>query len=217
MALAGIGSIIGRGVLYPAVSLVSRNPEGSHNHPAGDARALAQSRLSLLLALEVAPCKRVREFTEGVIAPVDTEAAQTLLVGRDPQVRHELSGLLHHGTPTPCAEEEKYRHRYLFPRHNRGPLCFYSGKRFGGPFKNTSKNNLLERPQLKALARLGAWYVVANPASVHGLEYAYLAGQTAPQIESRAGFEVDGVQIRVRLDYGAGFIESRGWYRNAGQ
>jgi hypothetical protein len=58
---------------------------------------LAQSRLSLLLALEVAPCKRVREFTEGVIAPVDTEAAQTLLVGRDPQVRHELSGVLHHG------------------------------------------------------------------------------------------------------------------------
>jgi transposase InsO family protein len=42
-------------VLYPAVSLVSSNPEGSHNHPARDARALAQGRLSLLLALEVAP------------------------------------------------------------------------------------------------------------------------------------------------------------------
>jgi hypothetical protein len=32
--------------------------EGSHNHPARDARALAQSRLSLLLALEVAPTGR---------------------------------------------------------------------------------------------------------------------------------------------------------------
>ncbi|HEY4782083.1 MAG TPA: hypothetical protein VIH54_09720, partial [Chthoniobacterales bacterium] len=31
------------------------NPEGSHNHPARDARALAQGRLSLLLASEVAP------------------------------------------------------------------------------------------------------------------------------------------------------------------
>jgi hypothetical protein len=39
-------------VLYPAVSLVSSNPQGSHNHPARDARALAQSRLSRLLALE---------------------------------------------------------------------------------------------------------------------------------------------------------------------
>src|SRR5216683_6895205 len=43
---------------YPAVSLVSINPEGSHNHPARDARALAQGRLSLLLALEVAPTGR---------------------------------------------------------------------------------------------------------------------------------------------------------------
>src|ERR1700730_11206794 len=33
----------------------SINPEGSHNHPARDARALAQGRLSLLLALEVVP------------------------------------------------------------------------------------------------------------------------------------------------------------------
>jgi len=41
-------------VLYPAVSLVSINPEGSHNHPAGDARALASGRLSALLALEIA-------------------------------------------------------------------------------------------------------------------------------------------------------------------
>jgi hypothetical protein len=31
------------------------NPAGSHNHPARDTRALAQGRLSLLLALEVAP------------------------------------------------------------------------------------------------------------------------------------------------------------------
>src|SRR6202007_2367323 len=41
-------------VFYPALSLVSINPSGSHNHPARDARALAQGRLSPLLALEVA-------------------------------------------------------------------------------------------------------------------------------------------------------------------
>src|SRR5258707_15647962 len=43
---------------YPAESLVSINPAGSHNHPARDPRALAQSRLSLLLALEVVPTGR---------------------------------------------------------------------------------------------------------------------------------------------------------------
>jgi hypothetical protein len=50
---------------YPAVSLVSINPEGSHSHPARDPRALAQSRLSLLLALEVAPTGRATADRDG--------------------------------------------------------------------------------------------------------------------------------------------------------
>src|SRR5215469_6128691 len=52
-------------VLYPAVSLVSSNPGGSHDHPAGDARALAQSRISPLLALEVAPTRRATADRRG--------------------------------------------------------------------------------------------------------------------------------------------------------
>lgn len=59
-----------------------------------------------------------------------------------------------------------------------------------------------------------AWYVV-DP-TVDGLVYAHLAGEGGPQIESRAGFDVDGVETRVRLDFGATFIDWRGWYRNAG-
>jgi hypothetical protein len=61
------------------------------------------------------------------------------------------------------------------------------------------------------------WYVWANPASVDSLEYAYLAGNAGPQVESQAGFRIDGVEIRVRLDYGAGFVDFRGAYTNAGQ
>jgi hypothetical protein len=53
------------GFFCPAVSLVSINPEGSHNHPARDARALAQGRLSLLLALEVAPTGRATADRHG--------------------------------------------------------------------------------------------------------------------------------------------------------
>lgn len=62
-----------------------------------------------------------------------------------------------------------------------------------------------------------AWYLVGDPATIDGLEYAYLAGAPGPQTESRAGFEVDGVQTKVRLDYGAGFVDFRGWYRNPGK
>src|SRR5258708_6706296 len=52
-------------VLYPAVSLVSINPEGSHDHTARDARALAQGRLSALLAW--------KSRRQGGRPPVETE------------------------------------------------------------------------------------------------------------------------------------------------
>lgn len=61
-----------------------------------------------------------------------------------------------------------------------------------------------------------AWYVVADPATIDGLEYAYLEGAPGPQIETRQGFEVDGVQIKVRLDFGCGWIDYRGWQKNPG-
>ena len=62
-----------------------------------------------------------------------------------------------------------------------------------------------------------AWYIVADKGEVPGIEYAHLTGAEGPQITSRAGFEVDGIQTRVRLDFGAGWMDHRGWYRNAGE
>jgi hypothetical protein len=62
-----------------------------------------------------------------------------------------------------------------------------------------------------------AWYLAAAPELIAGLEYAYLEGNEGPQIETRNGFDVDGVEIKVRLDYGAGWIDHRGWFRNDGQ
>src|SRR5258708_9613391 len=60
-------------VLYGAGSLVSFYPAGSHNHPARDTRALAQGRLSLLLALEDAPTGRATADRHGAarIDPAD--------------------------------------------------------------------------------------------------------------------------------------------------
>ncbi|MFT4015066.1 MAG: Mu-like prophage major head subunit gpT family protein [Paracoccus sp. (in: a-proteobacteria)] len=75
------------------------------------------------------------------------------------------------------------------------------------PFDNLT---LLVEPRLTDTAQ---FYIVADPATVDGLEYAYLEGAPGPQIETRAGFEVDGVQIKVRLDFGSGWIDHRGWYR----
>jgi hypothetical protein len=52
-------------VLRPAISLVSINPTGSYDHKTRDARALAQSWLSRLLALDIAPT--------GGRPPIDTK------------------------------------------------------------------------------------------------------------------------------------------------
>ncbi len=62
------------------------------------------------------------------------------------------------------------------------------------------------------LADTGRWYLAADPAEIDGLEYAYLEGEPGPQIETQAGFDVDGVKVKVRLDFGAGFVDWRGWY-----
>ncbi|MEM0906906.1 MAG: prohead protease/major capsid protein fusion protein [Pseudomonadota bacterium] len=60
------------------------------------------------------------------------------------------------------------------------------------------------------------WYIAAAPGEVDGLEYAYLEGQEGPQTDTRAGFDVDGVQVKVRLDFGAGFVDWRSWFMNEG-
>jgi phage major head subunit gpT-like protein/phage head maturation protease len=78
---------------------------------------------------------------------------------------------------------------------------------FGG------KLDLLVETRLSSATR---WYLVSDPATTEGLEYSYLQGEEGPQIETKQGFEIDGMAFKVRLDFGAAFLEHRGWFRNAG-
>lgn len=73
--------------------------------------------------------------------------------------------------------------------------------------------SLVVEPRLSSATR---WYVTADPGEIDGLEFAYLSRAEGPQVESRSGWDVDGVEIRVILDFGAGFIDHRGWFMNAG-
>jgi hypothetical protein len=61
-----------------------------------------------------------------------------------------------------------------------------------------------------------SWYVVASPSEIDGLEYAHLEGEGGPQVASEMGFDVDAVRFRVRLDFGGGWIDHRGWFKNPG-
>jgi hypothetical protein len=69
--------------------LVSINPAGSHDHPARDARALAQDRLSLLLALEVASSGRATADRYGA-ARVDSADERRKSVWGAPRIHGEL-------------------------------------------------------------------------------------------------------------------------------
>ena len=60
-----------------------------------------------------------------------------------------------------------------------------------------------------------AWYLAASPGQI-GMEYAYLEGSERPQVETRIGFDIDGTEWKVRLDFGGGFADTRGIFKNPG-
>ena len=73
----------------------------------------------------------------------------------------------------------------------------------------------ISEPRLDA-ASATSWYLAASPNQIDTIEYAYLEGQQGAYIETRNGFDVDGVEIKCRLDFGAKAIDWRGLYKNPG-
>lgn len=61
-----------------------------------------------------------------------------------------------------------------------------------------------------------AWYLSADPNQIDVVEYAYLEGENGPTVESRIGFDVDGLEIKCRHDFGAKVIDFRGLFKNPG-
>lgn len=59
------------------------------------------------------------------------------------------------------------------------------------------------------------WYMFANPATIDTIEYSFLDGEEI-FTEQKIGFEVDGMQVKVRMVFGAKAIEHRGMYKNVG-
>jgi hypothetical protein len=70
--------------------------------------------------------------------------------------------------------------------------------------------------RLDAVASVGVtnWFVAVDPSQIDTIEYCYLEGQQGVYIETRQGFEVDGVEIKARLDFAAGAIDFRGLAKN---
>ena len=76
---------------------------------------------------------------------------------------------------------------------------------------NANPYNTLQvivEPRLDA-ASATTWYLAAGNQSA--LEYGYLDGAEGVQITQQDGFEVDGLQIKARLDFGCGWVAPVGW------
>jgi hypothetical protein len=56
------------------------------------------------------------------------------------------------------------------------------------------------------------WYGFADYNQVDTFEYAYLSGTDGPRVEQRLGFAIEGIELKVALDFGVGLIDYRGCY-----
>lgn len=86
------------------------------------------------------------------------------------------------------------------------------------PATTADVNPFAGRLQLVVDRRLSAapWHLVADPDLVPSLEFAHIEGMEGPSFETREGFDVDGVETKVRLICGGGWIDHRGWFKNPG-
>ncbi len=79
----------------------------------------------------------------------------------------------------------------------------------------TKKLQVIVEPRLDAVSETG-WYLFADPQLAPVIEYAYLEEHEGPYFESRNGFERDAMEIKLRLDFGAGLVDYRGVYHQPG-
>lgn len=72
--------------------------------------------------------------------------------------------------------------------------------------------------QIVATSRVAPlpWYVFADPSIHPCLKVVFLNGQSEPEIEQEEHFESGGLRWRVELPHGAGAVDYRGGFKNAG-
>lgn len=71
----------------------------------------------------------------------------------------------------------------------------------------------ISEPRLDAVSKTN-WYLAGDPAQIDVVELAYLEGQQGLFTETRMGFDVDGMEVKVRQDVAAKAIDHRGLWKN---
>jgi hypothetical protein len=78
--------------------------------------------------------------------------------------------------------------------------------------------SVIAEPRLAGLSggSTTAWYLASSPNDIDIIVLGTLDGENGPMVESRVGFDVDGLEIKVRHDVAAKVVDHRGLYKNAG-
>ena len=105
------------------------------------------------------------------------------------------------------AQIENVGWQYTTPEYNAATAATVN------PFRGQLQ--LIVEPRLDASSGT-AWYMAADSNMVDTIEYCYLEGQNGVYIETRQGFDVDGMEIKARLDFAAKAIDYGGLYKNVG-
>lgn len=72
------------------------------------------------------------------------------------------------------------------------------------------KLSLVVEPRLTG----DAWYLLADPASVPSIQYAYLSAAQGVQIQRQEAWDTLGLKYRAFLDFGCGWLDWRGAFRS---
>lgn len=94
-----------------------------------------------------------------------------------------------------------------------GPIVPNASSSFN-PF--SGKYTILSEPRLTVASGAQPWYLSAEPGQIDVIELSYLEGQAGAYMESRQGFDVEGIEIKCRLDFAAKVLDHRGLYKNIG-
>lgn len=73
-------------------------------------------------------------------------------------------------------------------------------------------SDVIDTPRISGTRR----YMFTDPLANPVIEVSFLDGVQTPYMESKQGFDVDGMEWKVRLDYGVGAVDWRGAVTNAG-
>lgn len=149
---------------------------------------------------------RTNLFTSAALSVTNLDAAiSAMMIVRDPDA-HATGGL-------------GIMPRYLIvPPQLRGLATVVTESEFDPAATQRVPNRVRGMVVPIADARLSAaaatWYLAADPAQVDTIEVTYLNGVTTPTLEQREGWNVDGVEFKVRMEAGVNILDWRGLSRS---